>query len=285
METQSPAPTRSLAEPWRQICRRCGHAFETPIWLIVDLEERPDLLPRLLDGSLHQAICPHCDASHALDAPLLVHDPVRERLLFAAQASSAPAQARRIARELGTRLIAALPRAARAPYLTRALHVRGLRELQRLLRENATGDALSAALPALMQATTPAEVQALVHSHPVLGTAEARAHLRDYVSTLQARGEASLARALQQRLEALAAAPDTRVALLHRLLHAGGPEQRQAVLARQPSIPAELPAMFEALAVQAERRGLAAVAHDLRVIGDETRRQIQARHPPTDRDA
>lgn len=277
MATQSQRPTRSLAEPWHQICQGCGHPFSELIWLIVDLEERPDLLPHLLDGAVHQARCPRCATTHALDAPLLVHDPARQRLIFAAQPGTPAPHTRRIAQELGRRLIAALPPDARAPYLARAIQVTGLRELQALLRASTAGDALSAALPALMQAATPFEVQALLLVHPVLATAEAREHLQHYVHQLQARGAPDLARALAQRLQALTAVPDARAALLRGLLDAGGPQQRQALLARLPHLPAELPQMLEALAAQAERRGLDAVARDLRVIGSEVEQQIRQR--------
>jgi DNA-directed RNA polymerase subunit RPC12/RpoP len=41
-------------------CPQCGQPFQAEIWLIVDADERPDLLEKIQAGTLHQIACPHC---------------------------------------------------------------------------------------------------------------------------------------------------------------------------------------------------------------------------------
>jgi predicted RNA-binding Zn-ribbon protein involved in translation (DUF1610 family) len=41
-------------------CPQCGRAFSAEVWLIVDADERPDLLARIRAGTLHDLTCPHC---------------------------------------------------------------------------------------------------------------------------------------------------------------------------------------------------------------------------------
>ncbi|MBC7243099.1 MAG: hypothetical protein H5T60_11720, partial [Anaerolineae bacterium] len=56
-------------------CPRCGRDFSAEIWLIVDADERPDLLERIRAGTLHTMTCPHCGHEGQVDAPLLVLTP------------------------------------------------------------------------------------------------------------------------------------------------------------------------------------------------------------------
>ncbi|MGB9872982.1 MAG: CpXC domain-containing protein, partial [Anaerolineae bacterium] len=67
--------THSFAQPASLTCPRCGQTFSAEVWLIVDAAERPDLLERLRDGTLHDVTCPHCGHSGQVDAPLLVFRP------------------------------------------------------------------------------------------------------------------------------------------------------------------------------------------------------------------
>ncbi|MBU0492442.1 MAG: tetratricopeptide repeat protein, partial [Chloroflexi bacterium] len=64
----------SLAKSLNVTCPECGHAFEAAVWLIVDCSERPDLVERIQDGTLHELSCPACDkVVGQADAPLLVY--------------------------------------------------------------------------------------------------------------------------------------------------------------------------------------------------------------------
>ncbi len=269
------SPRRSLAERVSLHCPRCGAPFEECAWLIIDIAERPDLLDRVTRETIHTVRCPGCGATQRLQAPLLLHDPATQRLIFVVQPGASTDDNHRIAQELGKRLIAAIPPKERAPYLTRATIVADLAALRVALMEDAAGDDLSAALPALMNAGSRDAVRALLASHPVLATAEARAYLHHYVARLRAGGHTGLADALRQRLIALDTAADPRLTLIQQLIEAAGPEQRAALLDSQPVDP-EVPAMLEALATQARRRGLEAVARDLAVMHDEARARLRS---------
>lgn len=101
MPTQA---THSHAEPAGLACRACGGPIEADVWVIVDTAERPDLLARLRDGTLHDLTCLHCGHAATVNAPLLILRPGAEpALLFspaggasvAAAASVADAQRKR----------------------------------------------------------------------------------------------------------------------------------------------------------------------------------------------
>ena len=53
-------------------CPQCGQPFKADLWLIVDADERPDLLERIRDGTLHDVTCPGCGHQGEMDAPLVV---------------------------------------------------------------------------------------------------------------------------------------------------------------------------------------------------------------------
>ncbi|WP_374710806.1 CpXC domain-containing protein [Chloroflexus sp.] len=67
--------SHSLAQHVSLSCPQCNHHFDAEVWLIVETAERPDLLAKIKDGSLHQIVCPHCGAVSQVDAPLLVFIP------------------------------------------------------------------------------------------------------------------------------------------------------------------------------------------------------------------
>lgn len=58
-------------------CPECQQPFTAELWLIVDVDERPDLLERILNDTLHDIACPNGHAG-ALNAPLLVYRPGAE---------------------------------------------------------------------------------------------------------------------------------------------------------------------------------------------------------------
>lgn len=86
------APPHSHAEPAGLACRACGGPIEADVWVIVDTAERPDLLARLRDGTLHDLICPHCGHVATINAPLLILRPDAEpALLFSPAGGTASA--------------------------------------------------------------------------------------------------------------------------------------------------------------------------------------------------
>ncbi len=82
----------SHAETAELPCRACGQSFAAEVWVIVDPTERPDLLARLLAGSLHDLTCPACGHTATLDAPLLTVRPAAEPVLLFSPARGGGAQ-------------------------------------------------------------------------------------------------------------------------------------------------------------------------------------------------
>ena len=73
----------SLVDSIDIYCDQCGAPFEAEIWLIVDVQERPDLLARVREETLHTAVCPACGGINHFLAPLLVFLPSQwPHLLF-----------------------------------------------------------------------------------------------------------------------------------------------------------------------------------------------------------
>jgi len=76
----------SLAQTIAINCPDCGQDYDIVLWLIIDADERPDLINKIADGSLHTATCPHCGKGLTLDAPLLLFFADREpHLVFSPQ--------------------------------------------------------------------------------------------------------------------------------------------------------------------------------------------------------
>ena len=71
-------------------CPQCGRAFSAEVWLIVDTVERPDLLARIRDGTLHTFPCPGCGHEEQVDAPLLLYTPPPRRGRAGVGVSSSP---------------------------------------------------------------------------------------------------------------------------------------------------------------------------------------------------
>ena len=56
-------------------CPDCGQTFDAEIWQIVDTAERPDLVEKIREGTLHTIPCTNCDHVGAVDVPLLLYRP------------------------------------------------------------------------------------------------------------------------------------------------------------------------------------------------------------------
>lgn len=88
----NPESHRSHAEAVTLPCRVCAAAIDCEIWIIVDTDERPDLLARAQAGTLHEMICPRCGEAAVVNAPLLLVRPGAEPvLLFSPARGGTPA--------------------------------------------------------------------------------------------------------------------------------------------------------------------------------------------------
>ena len=107
----------SFSQPYELVCPTCHKPFSAEMWLIVDAEERPDLLAQIRDVTLHDATCPHCQQSGVVPAPLLYHDRRARTVLFGVPHDMDEQEWREIAQGLLWMLIGALPEDQRLPYL------------------------------------------------------------------------------------------------------------------------------------------------------------------------
>ena len=267
------AMERSFAQAVDLTCVGCEQPFTANIWLIVDAVERPDLVTQFATDRLNVVQCPHCGTLHPVDAPLLFHNSAAEVLFFSSQEHRAPDDGQEIARELGQFLISRIPVAERRPYLAQAQMVAGRDELRRAV---AAEDELSIALRALMVAASAEDIRAVAAAHPVLGTAATLAQLNQYVGRLQQDNHVATADALAQRLKVLQAEQSQPILqLIQALLDAASPQERQSILhSRAQAITSALPEVLAALADQAQRQQLDAVARDLLVIRNEVLAQL-----------
>jgi hypothetical protein len=54
-------------------CPDCQKPLSPDIWLVVDLDERPDLREKIVENTIHLVTCPRCGKSDLVDAPLLLY--------------------------------------------------------------------------------------------------------------------------------------------------------------------------------------------------------------------
>jgi len=239
---------RSYAETTTLHCPDCGQPFQAEIWLIVDAAERADLVERIHEGTLHTVTCPHCGHQAAVDAPLLVHDPEHQRLLFAPPQGSSQEQDRQMAGQLAGRLAETFlyPRpaylgqiqAVPLELLGLALEAGSPAALQAALEEQ-LGAALAddprlAAVQALIAADSPAEVMEAAREHPILLTDEGQAFIRQGIENARQMGQEDMAGHIEaryeilQQLAQLGATPE-QVAALAQVAEAIPPEVREVL--------------------------------------------------------
>lgn len=185
-------------------CPACGAPFEASVWLILDAQERPAEDAALRRGELNRVTCPSCGTSGPAGAPLLYHDGAARRVIFAPAPGSAEHEWREQARDLHALLVGSIPEEQRRPYLADIDIAQDLDGVAHLLGRMARrrrgagatergrdGEAMGAVAPpvaparerpeandapppllvaveALLGADSPAELDAVLHAHPVL---------------------------------------------------------------------------------------------------------------------
>lgn len=133
--------TRSHNQTADLTCPSCGQLFSAEVWLVVDRQERPDLVRLILDGELNVARCPHCGAEGGINHPLLFHDGQRQQVLIAMPLTvQGPEAARELVGELLKRLLESMTEEERQPYLGEIEMVPELDGLRSLLIEQALAE-------------------------------------------------------------------------------------------------------------------------------------------------
>jgi hypothetical protein len=169
----------SYAEPVPLSCPRCQTPFVNETYIIVDGVERPDLVARILDDTLHDARCPTCNQTGRVPAPLLYHDGQHQRVLLGVPPDMSEADWREVGQTLLWTLIGTLPETARLPYLGEVQAEAGLAGVAQIIRnEQLVGSGVEApptelppiviAIQALLNAKAPAQLQQVFAQHPIL---------------------------------------------------------------------------------------------------------------------
>ena len=88
----------SFARTTQLTCPQCKLSFNFETWLIVDTSERPDLLERVIQGSLHTSLCPNCGREIDKDDALLIFRPDDEpHLVFSPARQSSKEDSQQVA--------------------------------------------------------------------------------------------------------------------------------------------------------------------------------------------
>lgn len=167
---------RSQAETAQLTCPSCGKPFEARVWLVVDRQQRPELLDLIIDGELNVASCPHCGAEGGVNHPLLLHDADRQQVAVAMPLTvRGEAAARELVGDLLARLLQAIPEAEHAPYMGQIELVPELDGLRALLLEQGLAEhdgareqLVALAVQDLLNVADEADFQRVIAQHRAL---------------------------------------------------------------------------------------------------------------------
>ncbi|HID86128.1 MAG TPA: hypothetical protein EYP55_01970, partial [Anaerolineae bacterium] len=230
-------------------CPDCGQEFEAQIWTILDLGQEPDLARRFLAGEINVARCPGCGQAGFVAAPLAVHDPARERVIFFVPEVPGLDEAgrRAVISQLGNALLATLPPGQRPEYLFRPVVVSEPQALAEALTpqpEPGEGEEVKEALELIQQALAAEDPEVFVREHLDAFDETVLAVLAAAAEQVQADGEAEMAVALQAlgalvvRLKLEAASPELvqAVKAFGALLACESREEVEALVAEHPEL-------------------------------------------------
>jgi hypothetical protein len=147
-------------------CPTCGHAFEAPIWLLVDAAERPDLVAALREGRLNVTACPECGRAEDAGAPLLYHDAAARRVVFVAPEGAREYEQREMLRELHTLLMSSIPEEQQRAYLGDVQITMGLYGLRSILEKDARRARSRPAAPAAAPPAAPVPAERALPEEP-----------------------------------------------------------------------------------------------------------------------
>ncbi len=254
-------------------CPACRADFAAAVWLILDAQETPEAAAALQRGELNRVTCPHCGATGPAGAPLLYHDGVLRRVIFAPAPGTAEYQWREQARDLHALLVGSIAEEQRRPYLADVAIAQDLAGIAQLLQrmDRRRGQAapqpapaaptagapaeqappLLVAVEALLAADTPGELEAVLAAHPVLLDPGTDATLAQLIEVAVEQREFAIADSLRNAralLARMAAAPreataspapeapatDLPAAALQALLRAQNASELEAALAVYP---------------------------------------------------
>jgi hypothetical protein len=180
----------SFAERKSISCADCEKVFDSDVWVVVDVTERPDLVERISTGTLHIFVCPSCGKAMNVEAPLLVYRPGDPQPLLFSPAYTKSAEDQEGNKEL-TKLVALLRQLAGSDWrdewvdekvvsVRRALLPNSLGRGSGTVRE-AASSALRQALEQFLETDNWDTIQHLVETRPELMSDAADILLSKYV--------------------------------------------------------------------------------------------------------
>ncbi|HEX6292427.1 MAG TPA: CpXC domain-containing protein [Herpetosiphonaceae bacterium] len=204
----------SYAEHVPLTCPRCQTPFVSTTYIIVDGVERPDLVARILNDSLHDALCPNCGQTGRVPAPLLYHDGRQGRVLLGVPPDMSEAEWREVGQTLLWTLIGALPETHRLPYLGDVQAEAGLAGVAHVIRSEALAGSggeeeredlppIVIAIQALLDAKGPAELQQILEQHPILNEPQAVAIMQELAAEAIKHGQVDAADGFARAAELL----------------------------------------------------------------------------------
>lgn len=117
-------------------CPACGKNFEATAWMIIDADERPDLIDALRVAELNVAQCPTCGNRGKIAAPLMYHNAQLQRVLFAGDPSVPEHELRQQAQALLNLMMDAIPEEQHRPYHEDVYVTQGLEGAQRVIERD-----------------------------------------------------------------------------------------------------------------------------------------------------
>lgn len=117
-------------------CPACGKNFEATAWMIIDADERPDLIDALRVAELNVAECPTCGNRGKIAAPLMYHNAQLQRVLFAGDPSVPEHELRQQAQALLNLMMDAIPEEQHRPYHEDVYVTQGLEGAQRVIERD-----------------------------------------------------------------------------------------------------------------------------------------------------
>lgn len=204
----------SYAEPVSLTCPRCQRPFINDTFIIVDGVERPDLVGRILEDTLHDARCPSCEQVGRVPAPLLYHDGRNARVLLGVPPGMPEAEWREVGQTLLWTLIGTLPEQARLPYLGDVQAEAGVSGVAQVIRseklagsgEGETTEDLPPiviAIQALLEARGAAELQQALARHPILNEPQSVTIMQELAAEAIKHGQIEAANAFARAAELL----------------------------------------------------------------------------------
>jgi len=184
-------------------CPQCQAPFTAPVYVIVDGVERPDLVARILDETLHDVACPQCGQVGRVPAPLLYHDSSHARVLYGVPPDMPEAEWSQLGQNLLWVLIGALPEEARLSYLGEVQAEAGLAGVAHVIANERLAGSIAQemddippiviAIQALLAAQGPAELQRALDAHPILDEPQSVVIMQELAAEAFKQGEEAAA--------------------------------------------------------------------------------------------